>query len=297
MFQISEYLVAFAHVPKIKRSKSMEKTNEYIMIGYNIGGYRLFDSNSKRIITSRDVTFDESPIEEADCETEVNEPEVQTEEETESPKEIETEIETEDENQYGRGLRKKTPKNFGPDFVTYHCAYNAVNWIEDTPLSYSEIEGNQNEAEWRKAVNDEIKSLMDNETWKVVPVPSKVKLIGTRWIFKLKSNEDGNPCTFKARLVAKGYQQKAGIDYVDTYAPVARLQTIRLILSLCVKNDFVIYHLDVRTAFLHGFLNEDVYLRIPEGIEVPDGHVLKLNKSLYGRKARNVGMIVFINLL
>lgn len=84
-------------------------------------------------------------------------------------------------------------------------------------------------------------------------------------------------------MVAKGYQQNAGIDSFDTYAPVTRLQTIRLILSLCVKHNFIIY-LYVRTAFLHGLLNEDVYLKVPEGIKVPDGLILKLNKSLYGLK-------------
>lgn len=157
-----------------------------------------------------------------------------------------------------------------------HCAYNLVN---DTPISYDDIVGREDEKEWFEAVSDEINSLNENETWTVVKNPGNIKLLGTRWIFKKKSD-----MKFKARLVAKGYMQKADVDYSETYSPVARLPTIRLLLAIGMHLDMEFCHMDVKTAFLHGFIEENIYLKPPEGIIVPEDHVLKLKKSLYGLK-------------
>lgn len=321
---------AFAHISRNKRKKSDAKSKEFVMVGYNIGGYRLFDAEERKIVTERNVVFDETPINIKICEdSDSEDEEVTTPEQNRPPprtpvvktpvvrtpvvrtpivkmktpqgstqkkspiNEQSFESESEDnfetpkakspEKPLGRGHREKVKRNFGPEFVTY-CAFNAMNWIADTPMSYAEVKGNVNETEWRRAIDDEIESLNENDTWEIVPKPKNVKLIGSKWIFKIKEDELGNPSKFKARLVAKGYMQKQGIDYVDTYAPVARLQTIRLILAVSVKMNLAIHHLDVRTAFLHGYLNETVYLRPPEGIEVAEDHVLKLKRSLYGLK-------------
>lgn len=111
--------------------------------------------------------------------------------------------------------------------------------------------------------------------------PSNAKLIGSRWVFTMKS---GPEIKYKARLVAKGFMQRESVDYEEVYSPVARLSTIRVLLSIGVQKMFTFYQMDVKTAFLHGYIKEDVYLSAPDGVNVPDGSVLKLNRSLYGLK-------------
>ena len=125
-----------------------------------------------------------------------------------------------------------------------------------------------------------------NETWSLVSKPKNKKPIGVKWIFRTKFNPDGTICKHKARLVAKGYAQQAGVDYGETFAPVARMETIRLILSISASMSWKVYHLDVKSAFLNGVLQEEVYVKQPEGFIV-QGHedkVYHLHKALYGLK-------------
>nr|ABE88097.1 Reverse transcriptase (RNA-dependent DNA polymerase) [Medicago truncatula] len=132
-------------------------------------------------------------------------------------------------------------------------------------------------------MQSEITALEQTGTWKIVDLPPAVKPIGCRWIFKIKHNVDGSIERYKARLVAKGYNQIEGLDYFDTYSPVAKLTTVRFIIALASINHWHLHQFDVNNAFLHGELQEDVYMIIPPG--VPHSHqdeVCKLNKSLYG---------------
>jgi len=135
---------------------------------------------------------------------------------------------------------------------------------------------------WRDAVNSEYDALLRNKTWHLVPPqPGSCK-----WIYKVKQKPDGSIDRYKARLVAKGFKQRYGLDYEDTFSPVVKAATIRLILSLAVTKQWSIRQLDVQNAFLHGILEEDVYMKQPPGFvdhTLPD-HVCKLDKSLYGLK-------------
>lgn len=139
---------------------------------------------------------------------------------------------------------------------------------------------------WLNACEDEIISIEKNRTWTLVDLPVGVKAIGLKWVFKIKRNPDGSVNKYKARLVAKGYVQKHGIDYDEVFAPVARIETIRLIIALAASHGWEVHHLDVKTAFLHGELKEEVYVLQPEGFEIKGSEekVYKLTKALYGLK-------------
>lgn len=115
-------------------------------------------------------------------------------------------------------------------------------------------------------------------------LPPGSKAIGLKWVFKLKRNSDGSISKHKARLVAKGYVHKYGVDFEEVFAPVARIETIRLLINLAAANGWEIHHLDVKTAFLHGDLKEVVYVSQPEGFQVEGSlnKFYKLNKALYG---------------
>jgi histone deacetylase 1/2 len=117
-----------------------------------------------------------------------------------------------------------------------------------------------------------------------VPRPKGKNVIGCKWVFKIKLKADGTVDRYKARLVAKGFKQRYDIDYEDTFSPVMKAATIRLILSLAVSNNWSLRQLDVQNAFLHGVLDEEVYMDRPPGYESHPGYVCKLEKALYGLK-------------
>ncbi|GAU24468.1 hypothetical protein TSUD_319450 [Trifolium subterraneum] len=138
---------------------------------------------------------------------------------------------------------------------------------------------------WVKAMKDELTALANNHTWVIVDLPKNVKPIGSKWVYKLKRKTDGSIDRYKARLVAKGYNQIEGVDYFQTFSPVAKLTTIRIVLAVASIKHWHIHQLDVDNAFLHGDLAEEVYMSIPQGLEgTSDNQVCKLTKSLYGLK-------------
>ena len=135
-------------------------------------------------------------------------------------------------------------------------------------------------------MDEEYQALIKNQTWHLVPPQPGRNLIDCKWVFKLKRKADGSIERYKARLVAKGFKQRYGIDYEDTFSPVVKSATVRLILSLAISKGWSLNQLDVQNAFLHGILEEDVYMRQPPGYVNPQlpRHVCKLDKSLYGLK-------------
>ncbi|WKA11318.1 hypothetical protein VitviT2T_028828 [Vitis vinifera] len=118
---------------------------------------------------------------------------------------------------------------------------------------------------WKEAINDEMDSIMSNQTWELIDLPPGSKPIRCKWVFRMKYHTDGMIQTFKARLVAKGFKQREGIDYFDTYAPVARTTSIRILFALASIHNLFVHQIDVKTAFLNGDLNEEVYMEQPEG--------------------------------
>ncbi len=140
--------------------------------------------------------------------------------------------------------------------------------------------------EWKHAMISEYSSLMENETWELVPPPEGQNVVGSRWVMKVKRNEDGSVDRYKARLVAQGYSQTKGTDYDEVFSPVARHTSLRTLLALANAHNLEMHQMDVKTAFLNGEIDCDIYMSQPEGFVDPDKpeHVCKLKKSIYGLK-------------
>ncbi|KAK8935209.1 hypothetical protein KSP39_PZI012961 [Platanthera zijinensis] len=151
-----------------------------------------------------------------------------------------------------------------------------------TPRTYQEAFVSPH---WKSAMNEEIVTLTERGTWTFVSPPVGTDVVGCRWVFVMKFRPDGTVERYKARLVAKGFTQTYGVDYFDTFSPVARLSTIRVLLSVAVNRDWAISQLDVKNAFLYGDLQEDVYMeQLPGYVAQGETRVCQLKKAIYDLK-------------
>ncbi|GJU76433.1 zinc finger, CCHC-type containing protein [Tanacetum coccineum] len=158
--------------------------------------------------------------------------------------------------------------------------------VEDDPKTFDEVIKSQDVAFWKETINDEMNFIMDNNTWVLADLPPGCKPLGCKWIFKSKLKVDGTVEKFKVMLVIQGFKQKSGIDYFDTYALVARINTIRLLITMASIHTLIIHQMDVKTTFLNGELDEEVFMNQPQGFIMPgnENKMYKLIKSLYGLK-------------
>ena len=158
--------------------------------------------------------------------------------------------------------------------------------MEDDPINFRQALESSKSHEWIDAMNEEVKSMKDNDVWDLVPFPEGVKPIGCKWIFKTKRDSKGDVERYKARLVAKGYTQKEGIDYKETFSPVSSKDSFRTIMALVVQFNLELHQMDVKTAFLNGDIDETIYMMQPENFVLGDTKrmVCKLKKSIYGLK-------------
>ena len=139
---------------------------------------------------------------------------------------------------------------------------------------------------WKRAMMEKLHALQKNQTWELVPLPVGKRAVGCKWVFTMKQTPEGKVDRYKARLVAKCYSQTYGIDYDETFAPVAKMGTVRMLISYAANFGWPLHQLDVKNAFLHGNLEEEVYMEVPPGFSNKQtiGKVCKLKKSLYGLK-------------
>jgi hypothetical protein len=165
--------------------------------------------------------------------------------------------------------------------VTHFCEhYSFVSSIEPY-----RVEDALKDSDYVLAMQEELNNFTRNEVWHLVPRPNQ-NVVGTKWVFRNKQDEHGVVIRNKARLVAKGYSQVEGLDFGETYAPVARLESIRILLAYATYLGFKLYQMDVKSAFLNGPIKEEVYVEQPPGFEDSEypNHVYKLSKALYGLK-------------
>ncbi|KAK9140896.1 hypothetical protein Scep_010577 [Stephania cephalantha] len=252
--------LCFTHVPQIKRDKLDNKVVPGIFIGYNntSKAYRVFQPQSRKILISRDVVFMEAEKWDWNSRNEKTTIHVRPSEDDVDDQPI-------------RGTRSLAD------------IYARCNVAVMEPAGVQEA---MQDIKWISAMKEELSMIEKNHTWKLVPRPSNRKVIGVKWVFKTKLNADGSVNKHKARLVVKGYAQVFGVDFSETFAPVARLDTIRLLLAMAAQSGWKVFQLDVKSAFLNGLLKEEIFVEQPDGFVVQDQEdkVYLLKKALYGLK-------------
>ncbi|KAL0335212.1 UNVERIFIED_CONTAM: Copia protein [Sesamum radiatum] len=179
------------------------------------------------------------------------------------------------------------------DIFAYSVAVEIMNEDDNDPQTMEECQHRNDWKSWKKAIQDELDSLNKREVFgPIIPTPKGVKPVGYKWVFVRKRNEQNEVVRYKARLVAQGFTQKPGIDYTETYSPVVDATTLRFLISLSVIKQLKMQLMDVVTAYLYGSLDTDIYMRIPEGLKMPEAlkskprhmYSIKLKRSLYGLK-------------
>jgi transposase InsO family protein len=316
----------FIHIPKEKRNKLDPSGKKGIFVGYCevSKAFRIYIPGQHHIEISRDVTFDEDATLKKSklCQLEEvyeEEPVIPSTAMREVPRAAEPVIEVvtspdeellEDHDivevqeppqmtilhkrkptwareliqngeKYGvpQGTMRqgKRPKPFS-SYTALMCGL-----LEEEPTCFEEAIQRK---EWTDATTEKYQSIMKNEVWEIVPRPKNKDVVSSRWLFKIKDAVDGSIEKYKARFVARGFSQKEGIDYEETFAPMARYTLIRTIIALAAKMKWKLHQMDVKTAFLNGVIEEEVYIEQPQGFEVEDrkSHVYRLKKALYGLK-------------
>lgn len=296
--------VAYARISTPLRPKLDQRGAKAIMLGYDEStkNYRLVDWENNKIIRSRDATFLEDKM--GGCEQVVVEDafDQKREQPSQLPKYASEYDEATNENKQAyfdsidnaieapsavrttSGRTTRLPTRF-TDYITY-----AVKEQDATePSNYEQAMQGKDSKKWIESMNEEFRNFTKNHTWDIVDYPSGRNVLGCRWVFKVKRNNDGTIRRYKSRLVAKGYSQLYGEDYLQTYAPVADYTTLRWMLSVAASMNLKLTHLDFECAYLNGKLSEgeEIFMQIPPGMNEHgdlNGKILKLKKCLYGLK-------------
>jgi hypothetical protein len=303
----------YVHVTKDSRKK-LEPTAEVgIFVGYTETppNYRVYFRNSKMTVMRRDIKFDEGKAMRLSLERELD---LHAKEELLVPKDESQDVDQPHEEVHGvekttqanpsiingrksttevDRLRLDDAQNVGaptsqgrqiqsPDpFARYMALMRKC--IVTEPSSFQEA---VQDPTWVDAMVEEYDSIVKKSAWEIVPIPIDKSMVGLRWIYKVKQVFDGSVEKYKATFVARGFSQIRGIDYDESFAPVTRYSSIRSILALSTQMGSRIHGMDVKTAFLNGIIEEEVYIEQPKGFETFDreSHVCILKRSLYGLK-------------
>jgi transposase InsO family protein len=290
-----------------RMGKFDSRVDKGILVGYSSTrkAYKCYNLRLNKVVESINVTIDETGIpkskkEENQSMEQLFEEEDEKEEEEEDEDEDEenpTEVEEQVQQVSPKTPSKRVQKNHPSDQIIGNKdagveTRRKIRSPEQTHLALlSTIEPNcfeeANKDEfWNKAMDEELDQIEKNDTSELVPRPKNKNVIDTKWVFRNKLNEDGQVTRNKARLVCKGYAQIEGIDFEETYAPVARMEAIRFLLAYACSKNVKVYQMDVKSSFLNGELEEEVYIEQLEGFQLSENtdYVCKLKKALYGLK-------------
>jgi hypothetical protein len=264
---------AYVHVPKETRSKLDNKAEKCIFVGYKDGvkGYKLWNPETKKTIYSRDVVFrevkDVSKQEFPPTQDEPEKIELELDDaKFESSKEEEAEeAEEEEEEPHTPVLRRsmrdrRQPKRYSPPNF---CSNFSLSITDGDPRTVREAVNSEDSKLWKKAMVAEMDALDKNEAWDIVELPARRKSVGSKWLFKKKFDAQGKVEKYKAQLVAKDYSQVEGIDFGEIFSLVAKLTSVRFLLSIAAAFDLKVEQMDVKTTFRHGDLEEEIYMKQP----------------------------------
>jgi hypothetical protein len=286
-----------------------DRADEGIFLGYatNSKGYRCYNKRLHKLVDCIDIKVDEEiPIKNVDSveprtkdivEDEDEQVQGSEKEESESDEDTNTQTDTNQQKEAKsplRIIRKNHPENqiIGDINEGVQTRRKLIKDSEQSHVAFLSMTEPKNfeeasqDDDWIREMNEELDQIEKNNTWELVPRPEDKNVIGFKWVFKNKMNEKGQVVRNKSRLVYKGHAQVEGQDFDETFAPVARLEAIRMFLAYSCHKNFKVYQMDVKSAFLNGDLEEEVYMEQPEGFSLTDNlnYVCKLKKALYGLK-------------
>ena len=304
----------------MQNDKLEPRAKKAIFIGFRRGvkGFKLYDQDERKILISRDVTFDEAsmlktrdskqvessigttgmqqklefdatPFVPQSTSTFTQDPDPDTVQEISTDdaqieveeEDVEVEVPAPESIARSRTRRQNIPK---PAWLRDHIAFALSATEAEIPCHYKEAIDSPDSDLWKGAMDEEMESLRKNATWRLVKLPPGRKAIGCKWVYAKKVGSLEADVRYKARLVAKGFAQREGIDYDEVFSPVVKYLSIRVLLALVAQFGLILEQLDVKTAFLHWELEEEIYMLQPPGYGVSKDLVYRLDKSLYGLK-------------
>lgn len=295
---------AWVHVPSNRRSSKLDsRSEEAVLVGFEVGSRNyLLMRKDYSIFTSRDVTFDEDVFPMRDKkEQDQKITLLESSGDEQDGSDSDSEEDSQSEEGEDQGQEEAPPQDSGsrpvrtrrPPGQWWKVQSNNTNLLEYAlsldsipaePKSYKEAISGKDAIQWKEAMQEEIISLMKNDVWDLVPLPKDRKPITCRWVYKIKTNPDNTIERYKARLVVRGFTQKHGIDFTETFAPVAKYPSLRLLFAKAASEKLDVLQLDIKTAFLYGDLEEETYMTQPEGFSQDGNLVCKLKRTLYGLK-------------
>ena len=299
-------IFAFGSTAYVKKkagtaSKFGAQAKKLVLVGYEMKkkAYRCYDRETNKVVIAHHVTFDESHVlhprtnimlqkEDIDCGNTSQKP-LSKGEFTEKAKEAEEVANTDNSELVPLEKEKRTSERIANQPRQNYKALALVgedktSIVEGEPVSFKQALESLDKEKWRVAMNSELESLQKRGTWELVKLPPGKNLVTNKWVYKIKKNEFGEPIKFKARLVARGFSQIEGLDYDKTFAPTAKLEAFRCLLSVANQKHMTVHQIDIDSAYLYASIDEEVYMAQPFGFEDGTDRVCRLKKGLYGLK-------------
>ncbi|KAK1606568.1 hypothetical protein QYE76_030241 [Lolium multiflorum] len=292
-----------AYVKKLQPDKLEPKAEKCVFIGYpkETIGYTFYHRSEGKIFVAKNGSFLEKEfltkevtgrkveLDEVDEPSLIDQSSAVPEEVPVQPTPIGEEANDDDHetsNEEATEPRRSTRERTTPDWYDPCLNVMIVDNNDEDPATYEEAMMSPDSNKWQEAMKSEMGSMYDNKVWTLVDLPDSRKAVENKWIFKRKTDADGNITVYKARLVAKGFRQIQGVDYDETFSPVAKLKSVRILLAIAAFFDYEIWQMDVKTAFLNGDIEEELYMVQPKGFVDPKNadKVCKLQRSIYGLK-------------